>query len=98
MCKHKCTIEELHVLLDNKLNEDLILTMLIDNNIVELHKRDENGIYKLRFTKLPKKEFNKIIKKELYYKLSEWYMLDENDFYKLLNHARNYLEDLFFEL
>ena len=98
MYKHKCTIEELHVLIDNKLNEDLILTMLIDNNIVELHKRDENGIYKLRSTKLPKKEFNKIIKKELYYKLSDWYMLDENDFYKLLNLARNYLEDLFFEL
>lgn len=98
MYKPKCTIDELRVLFDNKLNEDLVLTMYIENNIVEIHKRDENGIYKLRYTNLSKKEFNKVIKKELYYKLSDWYKLDEERLYKLLNDGRAYLEDLFFEL
>lgn len=96
--KYKCTLIDLKDLVDKKLNEDIILSIYLNKSIVEIHKKDETGRYRVRYAKLPKDNFNKVVKKELYYKMTDWRYISDDRFMYILIKSRNYLEDLFFEL
>lgn len=98
MEKYKCTFEELKNLLENKLNEDIIVTIYKDNTIIEIHNKGEKNLYKIRSKTFSKTKFKHIVKHELYYKLSNWKYLNDSEFNKLINDSRYYLEDLFFDL
>lgn len=91
------TDEELVVLVDNKLREDFILPIIVSNNIVEIHKPDETGFYKMRVTDLSAVEFKEICKTQSFYILSDWMYIDRKSFISLVQECRPYLEDLFFD-
>lgn len=90
--------KDLYKLVDEKLEEDIIMSIIAEHNIIELHKPNEEGFYSMRVTNLSEDEFKETCAKRNFYKLSEWMKIDKESFKGLIRESKNYLMDLFFDI
>lgn len=90
-------LETIKTKLDEKLREDKVMNIIMDDAILEIFERNKEGLYRVRRSEMSKEELRNIIKNNLPITVEEWKYFNDDAMLGIIYASKEYLEDLFFD-
>lgn len=92
------SLAEMKVLIENKLREDGILPILFTPGVLQIAKTAVLHKHKIRSLGLSDKDIENIYGDNKPQNLTEWLIINDDVFERIIEQARSYLELLFFDI